>query len=551
MPALPFWPVKILLLSTFTVDPLRRPLTEKLAGLVESVDFVTGPFGQVIQPMISGEYGVDEPDVVLVWPSLEDVWSGLATPLADDPEPFVERLLEIVDAAIDGSRRLGATLVFVLPSIPLLRPLGVGDLGNPTGVAATAARARLAAIDRLASARALTADAEDAVCAVGRLASHEERFRVVAKMPYTRALFAGVAAQVARLLELSMRGAKKVAVLDVDNTLWGGTIGEVGPNGIDLLDNGPGEAFREMQRFMLDLRRAGLLLTLASKNDEDAVWEGFERPEMVLGKNDLAGWQINWNPKSDTIQALARSLNLGLAEFVFVDDHPSEIGEVHERLPEITVLRMPEDPADWRVEIAMSGVFDRLPPTTEDLDRARSYAQEAQRVEARAAMTTEEFRRSLELVVTLIEPGASELGRLAQLIAKTNQFTLGGPRHTEAAIMAFLGDNNVKARVVQARDRFGDYGIVGAILVRNIDAVAVLDTFVLSCRAMGRGVEEAMLACAFELASPASLQVTIVTTPKNGPVREFFAALGVAADVAGQVNPVQWPAHIHRVDGKT
>ncbi len=542
--------LRIAVLATFTAEPIVPFLGTAMHAEGFPARLQVAPYDQIVAQCVdpTSETATFRPDILVVWPRLTDVWRGRDLPLVDPVESYVEPLLSIVDAAINAGSSLQATLVFVLPVLPEVRPLGVGDAGNPRGVLATATAAREAARQMLAAAPGtLIVDAEEVVRAIGSRKALDARTLTIARIPYTDACFAEVSDNIARLLRIARRGAAKVAVVDADNTLWGGVVGEDGAAGIDLLDNGPGESFREFQRWLLELRRAGLLIALASKNNESDVWEGFARPEMALKQEHLAAWRVNWSAKSGNISEIADELNLGTQSFVFIDDSPIEIGEVAAAAPEVRALQMPADPTQWKQLIAASGALDRLAPTDSDLGRAASYAVESTRRVMAQKMTHEEYLASLGIAVRIAEPSQTDIARLSQLVAKTNQFTLGGPRHAEASLAGFLTDPRYAVRVVHAVDRFGDYGVIGALIVAHDDGHARLDTFVLSCRAMGRGVEEAMLCSAFEAAAPQQLTCTLVATEKNKPGRTFFARHGVAEPgVATVMAPVAWPTHVER-----
>jgi FkbH-like protein len=208
---------------------------------------------------------------------------------------------------------------------------------------------------------------------------------------------------------------------------------------------------------------------------------------------------------------------------------------------------MPADAVQWKQQLADSGALDRLAPTASDLGRAASYQVESTRRIAAQTMTRAEYLASLGIAVRIAPPGPTDLGRLAQLLAKTNQFTLGGTRHPEPLLAAWANDPAYAVRIVSAVDRFGDYGVIGALIVALGDDIPRLDSFVLSCRAMGRGVEDAMLAAAFEAAAPKPLHCTFIATDKNKPGLAFFSRFGVSepgVDVA--LTPVDWPSHVER-----
>jgi FkbH-like protein len=539
---------KTVVLATFTAQPFEALLGSSLFDQGIESRVVTGPYDQILPECIQegSETDLVQPGIVVVWPRVEDVWRGSPSPLNDDLRTYVDPMLELVEAAIAACRRWSATLVFVLPVQPEVRPLGVGDAVNPQGVLAAWELLRTSARQALSEVPGvLVVDAEQTVRRLGIGASSDPRLMTIARVPYTDVAFCGVADDIARVVSLARRGARKIAIVDADNTLWGGVVGEDGATGIDLLDNGPGEAFRSFQGWLLELRRSGTIIALASKNNEPEVWEAFERREMVLEQSHLAAWRVNWDPKSANIEAMIEELNLGLASAVFIDDNPIELAEVGEVLPEVALLQMPSDPALWVREIADSGLLDRLPPTREDLARADSYSAESLRRIVREKLSPEQYLASLQISVVITDPSPADLARLAQLVAKTNQFTLGGHRHDEPALAAMVTSLSARIRLVSVVDRFGDYGVVGATISLQVsDRGHVLDTFVLSCRAMGRGVEEAMLADC--LSAGGSIAVTVFETSRNLPGRTFFARYGATPGVSTNIVDVAWPSHVER-----
>ena len=548
---------RVALLSTFTIAPLVPYLGVEMDARQLAPAIHSGPFGQTTAELLDPASATRAfaPDTLVLWPTFEDLWT--TTPLDAPIDAAVDVLVDLAETAARAASDQLATLVFVLPALPLVRPLGVGDAANSTGVAAAAYAAREACRGALAGRPGvLVADAEDVVRSLGTAAVIDARRWFSARIPWTEVGFAAIADRLARLLALARYGARKVAVVDADNTLWGGVVGELGASGIDLLENGPGEAFRAFQRYLLDLRGSGMLVALASKNNEADVWEAFGRREMVLKQEHLSGWRVNWAAKAANIDDLTAELNLGLGAAAFIDDSPMELDSVAATLPEVATIAFPADPADWIVAVGESGVLDRLPPTTSDLTRAGSYAAETQRRLVSHAMTQADYLASLELEISIFAPRLGDVGRLAQLVAKTNQFTLDRPRHAEAVLAEMGRDDAYAIRLVEAADRFGDYGVVGAFIVGGRS----LDTFVLSCRAMSRGIEQAMLAAAGESAG-GYLDVVVHDGQRNAPARTFFAAWTDPPNADGAPNadlsPVEfvrrlstppWPAHIRRLD---
>jgi FkbH-like protein len=546
--------LRVHLLSTFTIDPLAPYLGHALLDHFLPVVTVGG-FDQIVPALLAPDDDLSHADVLVVWPRFEDLWNGEWPLLDGDNSGAHERLSEIVDLAARHVAASGQTLVFVLPGLPQAAPLGVGDAGNVFGVGASGYRSRESLRGQIAETTgALLLDAEEMIRTLG-IAAFDNRRMAAATIPYTEDALAFAGDRIARLVSLSRRGARKIAVVDADNTLWGGVVGEEGADGVDLADQGPGVSYREFQKYLLALRRAGMLVAVSSKNNEADAFDAFKRREMELRQEHLAAWRIDWNAKSGNIEAMAEELNLGTASMVFIDDSPMERAEVSSALPEVAVLEMPEDPAGWWETIARSGLLDRLAPTSSDLGRAESYAVETQRRVVRSTVSPAEFLTGLELVVTVIDPGTNDIPRFAQLLAKTNQFTFGGERHPEATVASLLRSGSV-GRLFAARDRFGDYGVIAALLLRPSEGQSdgtssrelTIDSFVLSCRAMARGIEDAMLAEAQALGATAFVAFE---TAKNIPMRRWLASLG--SETVGKpvrlgalASAPQWPQHLRR-----
>jgi FkbH-like protein len=323
----------------------------------------------------------------------------------------------------------------------------------------------------------------------------------------------------------------KVLALDLDNTLWGGVIGEDGLDGIKLGHEYPGAAYLELQRVILDLRDRGVLLAICSKNNPRDALEVFERhPHMLLKQEHFAALKINWEDKASNLRAIARDLNLGSDSIAFFDDNPAEREFVRAHAPEVMVLDFPSEPTKLAETLRSAAVFERLTLSSEDRERSRYYAQDRQRAELEASSSSlEDFYRSLELVVELSPVADGTLARTAQLTQKTNQFNLTTRRYGEPEIAALRNDPGVDVLTVRTSDRFGDNGLVGVAIVKRSEDAAELDTLLLSCRVIGRTIETALLAHVIEserARGATRLLGKFVATKKNGPARDFFPKHG-------------------------
>jgi FkbH-like protein len=365
----------------------------------------------------------------------------------------------------------------------------------------------------------------------GRARWHDERKWLTARMPIASDCLPIFASALARAL-LALRGPpRKVLVLDLDNTLWGGIVGEDGFAGLKLSAEHPGAAYQAVQRAAKDLAARGVLLAVASKNNPADAAEVLEKhPGMLLRPRDFAAQRINWNDKAQSLREIAAELNLGTDALVFMDDNPAERERIRGELPEVYVLELPEDPMSWAAALRDCPGFERAATTDEDRARAQQYAEQRQRAAlSQTAGSVDEYLRSLEMVLRIARVGPVSLARAAQLTQKTNQYNLTTRRRSEDELRALLAQPGAAAFTYAVADRFGDNGIVGLAIVRSQGAALQLDTFLMSCRVIGRTVETAMLAHLLRhaRASGAShLEGWFTPTAKNAPARDFYPTHG-------------------------
>ena len=317
-----------------------------------------------------------------------------------------------------------------------------------------------------------------------------------ARAPYALPFLDKLAAEYVRVARALKGKARKCLVLDCDNTLWGGIVGEDGLNGIQLGRTYPGSAYRAFQSAALELQHRGVLLALCSKNNEADALEVLEKhPECLIRKEHLACTRINWNDKAANLREIARELNIGLDSLVFVDDSEFECSLVRQTVPEVQVIHLPKDPSRYEQILRGLDCFDALAVTAEDLARTRQYQTEAQRQGLRAQSgSVEEYLRSLEMTLTIAPADPLGIPRIAQLTQKTNQFNLTGRRYSEAEIHGLAKDADAAVYSAHLEDRFDSSGIIAVAIVRYVGDRATVDAFLMSCRVIGRGVEDALLA---------------------------------------------------------
>jgi FkbH-like protein len=344
-------------------------------------------------------------------------------------------------------------------------------------------------------------------------------------VPYTPLYFVALATAVARKIHAIMHPPFKAVALDCDNTLWAGICGEDGPEGVSL-----DPPRRKLQGFMAARRNEGMLLTLCSKNNEEDVAATFRaHPDMPLGTADFVAQRINWDSKAGNLVSLAEELEIGLDTFVLVDDSPKEVQEVQAGVPQALALALPARSTEIPDFLSHIWAFDRAHVTDEDRRRGEMYVQRAERSRAeRSSASLEDFLASLELEVRIAPMEPSQVDRVSQLTQRTNQMNATCIRRTPAEIQRL----SAECLTVHVTDRFGSYGLTGVIFFRVTPPALVVDTFLLSCRALGRGVEHRMVARLCEIALERGLktvEIPFVASQRNRPAQLFLESFGAAA----------------------
>ena len=510
---------RIALAATFTAEPVARPLQfwmEQL-GLAGSVAFA--PYNQVLQQLYAVNGQPTALHVLLI--RLED-WmpeaAGTASSEGDLPLPA--RLVQNIDEFIAAVRRTAGqsqTPYMIVLCPPSLAVHAVPSLASALGLAEASIAEQLNTLPTVDVVRSETWVQRY------RVGDYHNRFADhTAHIPYTDVAFAAIATCVARRLSALRRKPYKVIVADCDNTLWQGVCGEVGPLGVTV--DAPFAAF---QNLLIRQQAEGMLLCLCSKNSEADVWAVFdEQPAMRLNREHLVSWRINWRPKSENLRALAAELDLGLDSFIFIDDNPVECAEVAAQCPEVLTVQVPADASRLPALLDHLWVLDRFQVTDEDRRRAEHYRSNVQRSQLQeAAPTLAGFLERLVLRIAIAEPAESQYTRIAQLTQRTNQFNASGIRRSMEQVAGLLLSRKREARVVEVSDRFGDYGLVGAVLFTSDAEALLVETLLLSCRALGRSVEQRMAIHLGETALKRGLRfidIAYIETPRNLPVRQFL-----------------------------
>jgi FkbH-like protein len=507
--------LRLSVVGTFNLELFPPYLVEALerVGLFGVVELA--PFGQLARALLEP---AGEADAVVVVPAAEDLLAA--------EEGELERL---VAAALD--RRPEATF-FVLA-------LGPEDVPAPHVLDPLAPERGQVAVERfLAEVRALRGLSPRVVVVDwewaardGGAAYRDARLWYLARMRLSPQGLAALADAVAEHVAASRGLSRKVVAVDLDDVLWGGVVGEVGLSGIELGEDGIGLAYQDLQRELLGLGRVGVLVAAASKNNPGDVDEVLEKhPGMVLRREHFAALRVNWHDKVTNLRELADELDLGLDSFVFLDDNPVERDWVRAALPEVLVPELPHDPVERPAFLRRAPWFRRISVTSADAARTESYRAQSRRRDLRGAVASfDDFLAELGQEVTIEPLHEGSLSRAAQLAQRTNQFNLTTRRYTVAELEALVSDPAAEAFTLALADRFGDSGITGLAILRFLDGTAEIDTLLLSCRVLGRRVEDAFLAFLAERARERGARWLVgryVESPRNEQVRSFYAERG-------------------------
>lgn len=528
---------RLAILRSFTVEPLI-PMLRAASLLAGGVDLTVqvGAFNAYVQEMVTADsflYRFDAHAVILATQARDVVpklWYGYADLSAEDENHEIGRVLGNLEKWIEAFRsRSAASLLIHNFEQPERTRQGVLD-----GVLDRSQRSAIQRINdgirRLAATypSVYPFDYDALVARHGRREWHDERKWLTVRFPIAAGHAVHLAEEWARYLMPIVGKSAKVLVTDLDNTLWQGVAGEDGPDALRMDEQYPGAMYRSVQRVLLDLHRRGILLAIASKNDEaDALKIIGNHPDMILRPQHFAAIRCNWLDKAQNLRSIARELNLGLESMVFLDDNPAERHFVRREVPEVTVIELPSHPIGYARAVEECPLFERISLSGEDQQRGQHYAEQRQRQQLKdQAGSLEEFYRELQQRVEIRRLTRETVRRVAQLTQKTNQFNLTTRRYTEAEIAALLETPGVNVYEVRVQDRFGDNGIVGACITRMDGPVWEIDTLLLSCRVIGRTVETAVLsfvARECEQAGASRLRGWFLPTKKNEPAQSFYS----------------------------
>jgi FkbH-like protein len=539
-------PARVAVLGSTTTTQLSSFLDLFLFGQNVDAEIYEAPYGLLRQEILdpSSDLYRFKPDFVFLAVTRRDL--GVMPALSDTPE--------VVEAAIDAAageweglwqvahERLGCQIIQNNFDPPPWRVFG-----NMENSFASAPGAFIDRVNRELCRRApgwvSIHDLDGLAASVGRWNWGDERFFHLAKLPCAPEHLTTYAHKVAALIGARLGRSRKCLVLDLDNTLWGGVIGDDGLAGINIgQGDAIGEAFLAFQRYAKALAERGVILAVCSKNEDANAREPFEKhPEMHLKLGDISCFVANWEDKAANLRRIAQELNIGLDALVFVDDNPAERAIVRRLVPDVAVPELPVDPADYVSAVERHHYFEAISFGAEDFKRTDMYRANAQRREiATSAGDLNDFLRSLDMRAWIGPVGDLELDRTVQLIGKSNQFNLTTRRHSAGDVERMRASGQWVTRVVKLEDKFGDNGLISVLLAHEAESALLIDTWLMSCRVLKRGVEQFLLNNIVAAARARGLTEIIgeyIPTAKNVLVKNHYESLGfsqIAADEDGR-----------------
>ncbi len=485
--------IKAAFLSSFTIDPLIDYIIVESAALDIRVDTYTGGYGQFNQQILdpASELYKFSPDITILMAEFDALANGQDSQegYKDIAAQAVEQLISL--AKVYKENHSGILLITTFMASPQW-PLHIVTSRQTSTIQC--------ANDILQ--QTLANDPRVQICDLNMLAAYYGFSRAIspqmmsmARIPFSEGFMAILARKITSHFRAYKGLTRKCLVLDCDNTLWGGIIGEDGIDGIALGPDSPGREFVDFQRAILELYNQGVILAINSKNNFDDVMEVLRNhPHMLLREKHFADIQANWNDKPSNMTQIAKELNIAIDSFVFLDDNPAERSMMRQMLPEICTVELPDNPCLYTQTLRQSNEFAKANITPDDLKRGQVYAAQKQRSKAQKRCSNlDEFLKSLEMAATIHKAEDADIERVSQLTQRTNQFNLTTKRYSQAQITDMLADDSKSVYVLKLKDKFGDNGTVGLAIIAKDAGNWRIDTFLMSCRVIGRGAEDALL----------------------------------------------------------
>ncbi|MFW9832915.1 MAG: HAD-IIIC family phosphatase [Candidatus Thorarchaeota archaeon] len=550
--------INIAVIGSSTLEPLAACIDVKTRLEGFHTNTFVGDFNTYRQEALDTDSLLykAKPEVIVLsvdaWSVLEQQFQAIFVRASEKERSSLQKdLVNSVASVIDILEKNTSALILANNFVvPVFSPLGIVDNKQKTGLKQFIKGANSALSERfMNSNRVFIVDLDSISSDFGK--SHIRNWNTWYRgsVPFSEDFTPVLADEYLRYIRALKGRTKKCIVLDLDNTLWGGIIGEDGIEGIKLGTASPGIEYVDFQRSLLSLYNRGVILAICSKNNyDDAIKVFQEHPAQVLKEEHFAAMRINWQNKTSNLIELAKEINIGLDSMVFFDDNPVERAQVSQTLPEVLVVDLPKNPRLYRETLEKLKVFDVLSLTKEDLVRGEMYAGKRKRAELEQSATSiEDFLRTLDLTVKIQPVNDFDTPRVVQLIGKTNQFNLTTRRHTDAAVRELRESKDAIVYSMAVSDKFGDEGVVGVAIVKMKDKDWWIDTLLMSCRVIGRTVETALLARIAADARAAKAERIIgeyIPTKKNAPAADVYEKHGFEMSGKKDNNGTTWTLNL-------
>ena len=535
-PLSPLIPFRLGILSNATTDFIVPALIASAARYGIALECIPAPYGQVVQEAMSADSEINRAqlDAVLLAVDYRGYALSSTPGDADAARAIVDSALAQLDRIRSGIGANGRTICIVQNLAPPAENL-FGNLDGvlPGTLVSGIHEFNRGIAERLRGSHDVLFDVAGLAATVGLAEWYSPDQWNLAKLPFSATYLPLYGEHVARIVAALRGKSRRCLVSDLDNTLWGGVIGDDGLEGIQIAQgDASGEAYLSVQRYLLELRQRGVVLAVSSKNNDETARSPFRKhPEMLLREEHFAVFQANWDDKASNIRAIANELELGLDAMVLLDDNPAERALVREFLPQVGVPELPDDPAFYVRVLNAAGYFEVVTFSGEDLKRADFYQDNARRVNLQKQSTDiEDYLASLKMVITVQPFDDAGRPRITQLINKSNQFNLTTKRYTEPEVAAAERDPKVFTLQVRVADIFGDNGMISVVICRERDAgIWEIDTWLMSCRVIGRRIEDTVLQEIVDHAKRAGIRKLAgkyIPTERNQLVVRHYEKLG-------------------------
>ncbi len=537
--------LKIAFLSNHTIDLLPNYLSTFAASDNLKIEGYIAPYNQYFQEFLTDTSGLLQFDADIIYLDLSI--PGLSSDINyhflqlnnEQKEQELNRVIDSIQklAALSKQKTSASLLVanFVQPSYS---KAGIADFQLEFSETEWYARLNLKLIELFRpDARVFVVDKNNILSRRGKLACISAKMYYIAKMELNEQALSELATELVRYIKAIKGLTKKCLVLDLDNTLWGGVVGEDGVDNLKIGKGYPeGEVFYDLQMYYQSLKQKGVILAIASKNNIEDAEEVFqEKSDMPLRLDDFSIRKISWNSKNQSIEEIAKTLNIGKDSIVFIDDNPVERELINSTMHDVTVPDLPNDPAGYLSVLQQGDYFEKLFITEEDTNKLEQYKQNAQREELKNDVSDiNDFLSSLGTVLTVEVASVQQLPRVHQLFTKTNQFNVTTQRYDTSKIEQFIDAEKWDLILFSVTDNFGDMGIIGIVLLELGFEDVHIDSFIMSCRAMGRSIETAVMNTLKQRyllnGNKSVMTAKYIKTQKNKPVEKLFEQQGFSID---------------------